>query len=207
MTVYRIEPFSRGKGRVTVYLDDGFSFVLYKGELSQYDLFEGKELNEEDYNRILLEVIIPRAKKRGMNLLQKMDRTEADVRGKLAEGGYPIEAIDASIAYLKSFHYIDDLRYAEDYIRFKSNNKSRKAIIQKLNEKGIAKNIIDEAINNFYEEEGQELELIRKLMLKKCKDNISALEYSEKQKLFSYLYQKGFSIYDIEKVYNQCQSN
>lgn len=207
MTVYRIEPFSRGKGRVTVYLDDGFSFVLYKGELSQYDLFEGKELNEEDYNRILLEVIIPRAKKRGMNLLQKMDRTEADVRGKLAEGGYPIEAIDASIDYLKSFHYIDDLRYAEDYIRFKSNNKSRKAIIQKLNEKGIAKNIIDEAINNFYEEEGQELELIRKLMLKKCKDNISALEYSEKQKLFSYLYQKGFSIYDIEKVYNQCQSN
>lgn len=203
MVISNIEPFSRGKGRVIVYLDNQFSFVLYKGELSKYRLETGMEITDDLYNEIIVNIIIPRAKKRGMNLLEKMDRTEADVRNKLRDSGYPDEAIDEAIDYLKSFKYIDDRRYANDYIGFKMLSMSRKQIERKLSEKGIPKDIIEDELNNAYEEEnGAEEELIKKLIVKKCKDRLGQLEYAEKQKLFQYLYAKGFSIYDIEKVYN-----
>lgn len=205
MTVTRIEPFSRGKGRVAIYLNNQFAFVLYKGELSTYAIEEGMELSDELYTRILDETIILRAKKRAMNLLLKMDRTESDVRNKLSEGGYPAEAIEAAIDYLKSFHYLDDYRYASEYIRIKSSSMSSRVIRQKLVEKGISKTIIEDAFNeqDAQEQTNQEMELIRQLIIKRSKGSDLAPDYREKQKLYAYLYNKGFSVENIDKVYNE----
>ena len=205
MTVTAIEPYPKGKGRVSVYLNDRFAFVLYKGELSQYGLEPGTVVDEDLYDRIMNETIILRAKKRGMNLLQKMDRTEADVRSKLSEGGYPPAAVDAAIEYLRSFHYIDDMRYASDYIRFKSQTFSRRQIMMKLSEKGISKDIIETAFSEFDtdngdEGNGYEKALIRKLILKRCPQGAGSLDFEERRKLISYLYGKGFSLSDIDDV-------
>ncbi len=207
MTVTGIEPYPNGKGRVSVYLNDKFAFVLYKGELSQYDLDIGKNVNDELYDRIMSETLYPRARKRAMNLLKTMDRTEADVRRKLSEGGYPSDAVDVAVDYLKSYHYIDDSRYASEYIRFKSSAMSRKQIIAKLTEKGVSKAVIQEAYDAYEEENGEsannsERELVRKLINKRFPNGVSDIDYNAKQKLFAYLYGKGFSISLIEEVYS-----
>lgn len=203
MTVTRLEPFSRGKDRIAIYLNNEFAFVLYKGELLEYEIEEGIELDEELYNRILEEKLYLRAKKRGMNLLKTMDRTEWDVRHKMQEGGYPVEAIDVAIDYLKSYGYIDDNRYASNYLHYKSGSMSMRQIVNKLNEKGISKDIIESVLNEENDDyQDTENELINKLMHKKYKGDLSNISYEDKQKLFAYLYNKGFKISDIEKVYN-----
>ena len=134
-----------------------------------------------------------------------MDRTEADVRNKLRDGGYPEEAVDDAIEYLRSFKYIDDMRYAGEYIRCKSTSMSRKQIISKLSQKGVDKSVIEEAFAGYDEEagpdnEGTELGLIRKLIMKRCPGGVADLDYNGKQKLYAYLYSKGFSVSDIETV-------
>lgn len=207
MTVTQIVPYPKGKGRVSVYLNDKFAFVLYKGELSQYDLEVGKCVDDELYGRIMNETVYLRAKKRGMNLLKSMDRTEADVRRKLSEGGYPEDAIDVAIEYLKSYHYIDDSRYASEYIRFKSSSMSRKRIIAKLTEKGVSQSVVSEAFCRYEEENGDsgdnnERELIRKLIIKRFPTGVSNIDYNSRQRLFAYLYGKGFSVSMIEEVYS-----
>ncbi|MBE5849293.1 MAG: regulatory protein RecX [Lachnospiraceae bacterium] len=212
MTVTGIEPYPKGKGRVSVYLNDEFAFVLYKGELSQYSLDEGARVDGALYRRILNETIIPRAKKRGMNLLKTMDRTEADIRRRLSEGGYPGEAVDATVDYLKSFHYIDDLRYAIEYIRCKIATTSVRMIKSKLLSRGIVSEIVDQAITAYSDESGEdtgetEVELIRTLMAKRCSGDITEIDYTSKQKLFAYLYQKGFSMSDIEKAYRTFEAS
>ncbi len=204
MTVTKLEPYPKGKGRVSVYLNDKFAFVLYKGELSQYGIEEGLQVDDEVYERILDETLIPRAKKRGMNLLMSMDRTEADMRRKLGDGGYPAEAVDAAIDYLISFHYIDDLRYAGEYIRFKSSSMSRRQMSVKLTEKGVAKDIIEKAFLQFEEESGSapdetERQLIQKLIAKRHPGGTENLDNTEKQKLRAYLFRKGFSMSAIEE--------
>lgn len=208
MTVTAVESYPKGKGRVAIYLNDEFAFVLYKGELSQYGIEVGTVVDDELYERILDETLCKRAKKRAMNLLKSMDRTEADVRGKLREGGYPEEAVDAAIDYVKSYHYIDDLRYAGEYIRIRSDSMSRKMIANKLRAKGITSSVIEEAFKNHdesCEEDGihNEEELIRKLIARKCHFGPGQSEYEVRQKLFTYLYGKGFSISLIERVYNE----
>lgn len=206
MIVTAIEPYPKGKGRVSIYLNDRFAFVLYKGELSTYDLDVGTVMTDELYERIMTEILFVRAKKRGMNLLKTMDRTEADVRRRLSEGGYPPEAVETAVEYLKSYHYIDDLRYAEQYISFKSSSMSRKQIGNKLAGKGIHKDIIEAAFGRYEAESGEdgsesEKKLIKKLIRKKYPGDLDTISYEDRQKLFAYLYGKGFSISMIEEVY------
>lgn len=205
MIVTAIEPFERGKGRVSVYLNNEFAFVLYKGELLEYGIEEGTDLTEDLFKRILDEKLYSRAKKRGMNLLKTMDRTENDVRQKLYDSGYPQEAVENAVEYLKSFHYLDDMRYACDYIHFKSSSMSRRQIVNKLTQKGVSKAIIESAYNEMQslDDGNSEHELIYKLMIKKYKGVLGNISYEDKQKLFAYLYNKGFSISDIEHVYNE----
>lgn len=203
MTITGIAPYMRGKGRVAISLNDKFAFVLYKGELSRYGLDVGSLIDDELYDRIMNETVFPRARKRGMNLLKSMDRTEADVRRKLSEGGYPPEAVDDAIEYLMSYHYIDDDRYAVEYIRCKVSSMSRKQIRAKLAEKGIDKAVVENAFIA-YDEENQtdaddtEGELIKKLIRKRCPNGTDGLGYEEKQKLYAYLYGKGFSLAAVD---------
>ena len=201
MTVTRIEEYTKSKYKI--YLNDAFAFVLYKGELRQYKIKEGELLSDETYQEIIEVVLTKRAKLRTMHLLQSIDRTEADVRRKLKEGLYPESVIDSAIAYVKSYHYIDDARYAGNYIDYRLGSMSRSELKQKLLQKGIDKEIIEEQLNERTEAgDEQEKELLKRLMLKKMKEPRN-LDYQEKNKLFSYLYRKGFSLGDIERIYQE----
>ena len=201
MTVTKIEEHIKNKYKI--YLNDAFAFVLYKGELRQFKIKEGEVLAEETYREIVEIVLTKRARLRTMHLLKTIDRTEADVRRKLREGLYPEEVIDAAIAYVKGYHYIDDARYAENYIASRSGSMSKNEIRQKLILKGIDKELISEQLAE-QDGDGNETEkaLIRRLMLKKCKE-LPLSDYQEKNKLFAYLYRKGFAIGDIESVYRE----
>ena len=56
------------------------------------------------------------AKKKAMSLLKYMDRTEWQLRDKLSLKGFSEEAIEEAIEYVKSFHYLDDYRYAVHFL-------------------------------------------------------------------------------------------
>ena len=113
MVVTKVEMLTRIKYKV--YLDEEFAFVLYKGELSHYRIVEGTLLEEDTVQEILQKVICKRAKLRAMHLLEDMDRSESALREKLRQGLYPPEAVEAAISYVKSFGYLDDARYAENF--------------------------------------------------------------------------------------------
>ncbi len=201
MTVTKIEEYSKSKYRI--YLNDAFAFVLYKGEVRHFKISEGEELEDTVYKEIVEQVLTKRAKLRAMHLLKTIDRTEADVRQKLKDGLYPEEVIDCAIAYIKGYHYIDDERYAENYISSRASGMSRNVLRQKLIQKGIDKEIADTKLAACLGDDGErEMSLIKSLMQKKCR-NISELDYDSKNKLFSYLYRKGFSIENINRAYKE----
>lgn len=208
MTVTDIKDYK--KGRYEIFLNDEFAFVLYKSEIKTYRIEVGKELSDEIISTITEEVLVKRAKKRAMNLLLKGDMTEAKLRSKLSDGKYPEHVIDLAVSYVKGYHYIDDRRYTMSYIASKSYTDSKNTIRRKLIEKGVAKDIIDSCIEEYYVNDelnsGAERELIKKLILKKCR-SVNELEYETKQKLIASIMRKGFSYYDIETVFKELQFN
>ena len=80
MTVTKIEAVSNSKNRYKVYVEEQFAFVLYKGELSRYQLTEGCEIKEDIFQEIIEQVIVKRAKLRALHLLNTMGRTESQLR-------------------------------------------------------------------------------------------------------------------------------
>ncbi len=189
------------KKRYKVFIDGEYAFVLYKGEIRDYSLKSGAEISENIYNEIMSVVLPKRAKLRAMNLLQKKDYTEKQLRDKLLEGMYPAGIIDDAVSYVKSFRYIDDDRYARDYITYQMENRSRSRITQDLLGKGLSKEVIMGAIQELYAEDEGEVEInqIRALLAKKHYDTENC-DYKEKQKMMAFLLRKGYSMSLIRKV-------
>lgn len=209
MTVTDVREY-KVKGRFEIYLNDEFAFLLYRSELKKYNIEAGQELSKETYKDILNNVLVKRGKKRALNILLKGDIPERKLRDKLTENMYPKECIDEIVAYVKGYNYIDDARFARNYIGMNSSARSRQIIRNKLVEKGISKDVIDEQLQLYYEEDelnsGIEEELLNKLLQKKLKGRVVD-SYEEKQKIYASLYRKGFSLSQIEKVYCEYINN
>lgn len=188
------------KGRYKVELDGELRFVLYRGELHTYHIKAGERISGEALEEILTEVLPKRAKLRSMNLIKSRPYTEYQIREKLRQGFYPEAVIDDAVAYVKSFHYIDDRCYTKDYIVYYSESRSRGRITQDLIKKGIAKELINTVYEEDLEEElPDEIVLMHRLLRKKNYDTESA-DYQEKQKMGAFLYRKGFSLDKIERI-------
>ena len=190
-----------GKKKVRIFIDDEFAFVLYKGELRRYRISEGSEIGEGEYSEIMQEVLPRRAKLRSMNLLKARPYTEKQLRDKLRQGEYADSLIEEAIEYVKSYGYIDDRRYAEDYISYYAQYRSRRRIEQELLYKGIERDITQEIFEQ-REEEGEgpdELAMAKKLLRKKNYDPHTA-QIREKQKLSAFLYRKGFTSDTIRRA-------
>lgn len=199
VTVLSVEPYQKGKRRLR--LNNGEIWILYRGELYDCSLAEGSELSQMQYEQIRHDIIGKRAKKRAMHLLEKMDRTEQGLRQKLLEGEYPPDLVEEALAYVKSYHYVDDARYADCYVRLHGASKSRGKLLMELQQKGIAKELAERVLAE-YEDERDETELIRQLLQKRHYDPQEATP-QEQRRMYGYLARRGFQSADICRAIKQ----
>lgn len=196
MIVTKIEPITKGKYKV--YVDEQFAFVLYKGELSRFQLKEEGEIAEETVRQIKNEVLLKRAKLRTMHLLNDMFRTEDQLRQKLRQNGYPEDVTDEAIAYVKSFGYINDEAYIRNFVESRKDKKSRKELYALLSQKGVKGESVDRILDEIYEEHSDRKAIYE--ILRKKRWNPENADDKEKQKMYGYLVRKGFRYEDIRQV-------
>lgn len=182
------------KGKREILLGNGITFSLYSGECRKYAIKEEGYLAEEDYQRILEEILMPRAKKRAMHLLEKMDRTKKQLSDKLGQNGYPKECIDSAIDYVESYHYVDDLRYAKNFIRYQQEKKSRMRLQMDLCKRGVPKELIEQALEEEYEEDDRQK--IYQLLRKRKYDGNSN-DQNEFRKQYQFCMRRGYKSADV----------
>lgn len=195
MTITNTEP--AGKGKVRISFDCGQDLVLYKGEMRRFGLQEQMEVSDSLYQQIYHEIVGKRVIRRAMHLLEKMDRTGWQLRRKLLEGGYPQELVDHAMDYVRSYHYIDDERYARTFIRLNQERRSILRMKMDLQARGVADEIIEQAMEE--ENETSQEMLIRRLLEKKQFHSATA-SFQEKQKIYQFLLRKGFRSSEIMHV-------
>lgn len=189
------------KGRYRIYIEEKPAFVLYRGEVRRLDIREGEAVSEGVLREIHEEILPARAKRRAMNLLQSRDYTENGLREKLRGGDYPENCIEEALAYVKSYGYVDDRRYAKDFIAYNLDRKSMTRIEQDLMRKGITKDIV-RAVFEELEGEGtrqDEEAMIRSLLEKKKYDPKTAAR-QDKQRMYAFLYRRGFHTEAINRA-------
>ena len=65
------------------------------------------------------------ARRKAMLLLEHMDRTEKGLSDRLRQAGFSAEATEDAMNYVRSYGYLNDYRYAMNYISFRMGTKSR----------------------------------------------------------------------------------
>lgn len=196
--VTSVIPLEKGKARIR--FEDGSEVILYKGEIRKLGIQEGCVITDEVYHKIIDEILGQRAIKRAMHLLERQDRTERQLYDKLKENRYPEVCIESAISYVKRYHYIDDFRYASAYIRYRQEKKSRQKLKLELQAKGIARDVIEEALEEEYVSDDQKkiLEL-----LQKRRYSFENADTAEQRKNYQFLLRRGFQSSDILHVMRQ----
>lgn len=195
MLVKYIEKLDNKKFKVT--MEDGNSFPLYKSEIKKYSIETDADMEDETYDYIIKELLYKRGRERALYILKSSDKTEKQLRDKLAVGGYPSAVIDRIIEFLKKYGYVDDYGYTVSFVKTYAESMSIKMIKYKLMQKGIGRDMIDCAFDECissddYSQEKLILEIIRKRNF-----DYESSDIKEKNKMISHLMRKGFKYDDI----------
>ncbi len=131
------------------------------------------------------------------------EHCQEEVRLKLKSYQVDNDKIESIICDLISEKYIDELRYAHAFVSGKTNIKSwgKLKIINELKKKKISQKCIDMALKNIKEEDYQQkMDMLAKKWLKTHQNEP---KNQIKQKLFRFLYSKGYSADEIGQFLNE----
>lgn len=136
-------------------------------------------------------------------LLGYRDRSEKEVREKLAGKGFSEGVAEEALAYMKDQGFIDDKRVAGVFRRsvVEYRHLGRNGVRAYLIKKGIDADIAEEAAGN----EDEYLDAAKKLIQKKLKNMKGCDSETVKRRLWGLLARRGFSgntIYDLLKSYD-----
>lgn len=176
---------------IRIYIDGVFAFSMPAEEYYRMNLYERREINQEDIDYIKDQVNIKLARQLSVRMLAAREHSENEIRNKLMQKGFDRETIDNTLMQLKSMGYINDSLFARKYIsdRLKLKPRSKKALFYDLKRKGVSEDIIEEALN---ETELDEFSLAYRLAKKKY-GKYDAVEPDVQRKIASFLSHRGFS--------------
>ena len=137
-----------------------------------------------------------------LRLIEFRDRTEKEIRDKLSEKGYDENQIDDEIEFLKSYGYINDLRYAErftlDAINLKKWGKIR--IRTELLRKGIDRGTVDNVIEDSFSEIEDD-RVFSQMQVRFKNSDFSNIK--ERTRIFNFFMRRGFSSEEIKGAMNK----
>lgn len=129
-----------------------------------------------------------------LRVLSRRDHSEYELRQKLYDRGADREAVDTAIDCLHGYGYLDELRIAENLIHYHCNYKpvGRLLLRQKMTQKGIGDEYIEQAMNEYYTEDDEQC-VLADLIAKKMADldNFPTISEINDQKYSEYAEQKN----------------
>ena len=191
-------------GYYLVSLESGHGIRVPIAVLREHPLKAGKGFDENDYTEKTAKTAYEQALKRAVWLLSRRDYSEQQLMKKLADAAYREQTCQKVCHYLKAGHYIDDARFAENFIRRKKSKSGSYKLAMDLRFKGIERETAETALESFSEEE--EIQAASKLAKKYLSGK--SLEAQEAwRKCTAYLTRRGYSWETVKAAYLNASEN
>ncbi|MBU4350244.1 recombination regulator RecX [bacterium] len=190
--------------QVVIYVDNKAKYKLNENTIKSLDIYVGKELSDQEIEKIISEDKTIRGKEYLLRLLSRRIYSRYEISGKLKNKGYPEKNIAELIIWLEDNNYINDELFAEMWAQFRLQNKpiGRYKLNQELRTKGIKQDIIQKVIDKTYKEM-DELSLAHNLI----KEKIVASEIKniriDPKKIYNFLLRRGFSTEISRNICNE----
>lgn len=148
-----------------VTLSDGSSFfVLKEVQLSQA-VYAGAEIGPGERTRLERLSASRAATRSALALLGRAPHSREGLRLKLAQRGHGEQAIAAALDRAREMGYLDDARFAEDWLRLRLDRhpEGRMALVAGLRERGVPREVAEEVVARLVSDEAEEECLLRAL--------------------------------------------
>ena len=195
LKVTSIKEQVKNPNRVSVFVDDKYSFSLTLDQLLEQKLKKNVEIDEPRLVELKKLSDEGKLKAKALDWLMVRPHSKKEFR----EYAYrkKIEK-DLSESWLQEFEakkYLDDQKFAQWFAENRMRkNKSGRAIMAELASKGVSREIIQEVIV----EQSNDEESLGKLIIKLKRRT----RYQDEKKLIAYLLSKGFRYEDVKSALN-----
>ena len=194
-----LKPQKRDDARMNIEIDGKFAFGLHVDIVLAHYLSAGDELSAEQIESLQQEDEVKKAITAALNLISFRPRASGELQRKLREKGYAAEAAEAAIQRMLDLGYLNDADFADRWIENRQEHKprSRRMLQQELMQKGIDRDLIQEALEETaIDEFGDALELAHK----KAGSMSGVDQATRHRRLSGFLGRRGYGYDVIRKV-------
>ncbi|HUS52033.1 MAG TPA: RecX family transcriptional regulator [Candidatus Bathyarchaeia archaeon] len=190
----------RNKKRVNIYLDGKFAFGLDVDNFLKAGLKVSQELTDKQVGSLVFENEYRKFLDRVYRLLSFRPRSEKEIGDYLARRKSPAEVAEKIGTQLKRSGYLDDWKFAHWWVDQRSTFRPRGkiALRAELRQKGVAKEIIEKAVEKL-----DELSLAKKAAKKKLKAYKKLDLQAFREKMIAFLNRRGFSWSTIKPIIDE----
>jgi regulatory protein len=202
-TVTGIAPQQRRKDRYAVHVDGVYRFSLSQNQLVAAGLRVGDTLTEDQIAAFQDSAEVGKALDRAYSYLSYRLRSSSEVITYLRGKEYSEECVQRVILELTQNHFIDDARFASEWIENRQilNPRSRIQLRAELQKKGIAPDVIEDALQQI----DPDAEVAAIVALIESKRLLQ--RYDDQRKLIQYLASKGFRFDAVSAALEQLETN
>jgi regulatory protein len=149
--ITRLAYQKRNKERISVFLDGeyGFSLTLSSAE----GLFIGQTLEKDEITKLVNQDALEKAKQHAYHYLSYRPRSIAEIRHYLQKKEYSDATVDKAIDQLIKLDYLNDSVFAQYWVEQREvfRPRSRLFLRNELYQKGVDREIVDDALANLDE--------------------------------------------------------
>jgi len=178
-----------GNGYEVVF-SDGTSLFLLQDVVFRYGVREGGEFTRDEVNRLQEESFYIGCERKAFDLLSRSSYSSSRLRLKLLDRGFPERVVDKTVKRMGELGYIDDEKFAENWIEFRVRRhpEGRIALIAGLVDRGIDRWLAEEKVNEFFSRESEE--------------KIAERAYEKlMERMFRDVSRKGKGLHDLERKF------
>jgi regulatory protein len=193
-----LSPQARDRERLNVAIDGEFAFGIDRETALAEGLRVGEELDAARIAALLAADEVARATAAALAFLGYRPRTEREVRDRLRERGYAPETVEAVVARLHGWRYLDDAGFARSWVerRIEQHPRGRRLLEQELRRKGIDRELVRDTLDEApLDEVAAATDLARKRAAAYAGDEPA----TARRRLGSYLQRRGFG-YDAVRA-------
>ncbi len=195
MTITKIKRIAN-TSRFHLYADEVWQGIFLDETIAYNHLKVGQEIDEANFLKIKKENGKKVSFDMAVSYMEKYISTQKKVKDYLKSKGFDDETISETIKKLKEYGYINDENFAKNYFESLSGSFGKRAIANKLLSKGVAKNIVEELIENV--DEDSQLMLATKETEKFCKNRENSPKTA--QKCLAHLVYKGYDYFVAQQA-------
>ena len=198
MKITKLEVQKNDKNRVNLYVDDEFYSGIPAELVYLEHLKTGLEIDEKDLKKIIFENEKSKAMSRVTKYIGSSLKTQKQIRDYLRKKEYSDDTIEFVMSKLVEYNYIDDKKYAQAYVLTYGKKYGKLKLKSQLKVKGISEEIIECVL------EDNKVDSIESVASKYLKNKVMSYEVS--QKLFRFLYSRGYEFDEINSYINKLKS-